>query len=199
MPLPNRYMHVPPGPPNELPQKVNAIVEIPKGTRNKYEVDKDLGLLKLDRYLYSSAHYPGDYGFIPQTLAEDGDPLDVLVMVNEQTFSGCLIEARPLGLFRMTDKGDNDFKVLAVPSTDPIFSEYDNLWRVPPHFLKEVEHFFATYKQLEGGEVKTMGWDQASAAHEEILKAAQAYRDANPRREDDPEDFELTARRSEKS
>ncbi|MEM1211905.1 MAG: inorganic diphosphatase [Planctomycetota bacterium] len=188
-------MHVPPGPEEALPQVVNVIVEIPKGTRNKYEVDKVTGLLKLDRYLYSSAHYPGEYGFIPQTLAEDGDPLDAIVMINEPTFSGCLIQARPIGLFRMTDKGDNDFKVLAVPSNDPIFSEYDNLWRVPPHFLREVEHFFATYKQLEGGEVQTMGWDQASAAYDEIEGCIARYNAANPRRADDPDEADLTARR----
>ncbi|MEM9294925.1 MAG: inorganic diphosphatase, partial [Planctomycetota bacterium] len=156
MPLPNRYMHVAPGP--NPPASVNCIVEIPKGTRNKFEVDKVTGLLKLDRYLYSSAHYPGDYGFIPQTLAEDGDPLDVIVMVNAPTFAGCLIEARPLGLFMMIDKGDNDFKVLAVPSGDPMFADYTELSHVPPHYLREVEHFFATYKELEGGKVETNGW-----------------------------------------
>ncbi|MEM9021196.1 MAG: inorganic diphosphatase [Planctomycetota bacterium] len=194
MPLPNRYMHVPRG--NHPPQDINAIIEIPKGRRSKFEVDKQTGLLKLDRYLYASAHYPGDYGFIPQTLAEDGDPLDVIIMVNEPTFPGCLIEARPLGLFRMTDKGDNDFKVLAVPSGDPMFAEYDNLWRVPPHYLREVEHFFATYKQLEGSEVHTMGWDQADAAHREIESCMARYQEANPRRSEDPDDaMQLDARR----
>lgn len=171
--LPNRFMHVEPG--SDVPRVINAIVEIPKGRRSKIEVDKKSGLLKLDRYLYSSAHYPGDYGFIPQTLAEDDDPLDVIVMVNEPTFSGCLIECRPLGLFRMTDKGDNDFKVLAVPNTDPIFAEYNDLWRVPPHYLREVEHFFATYKQLEGTTVETLGWDKADAAHQEILACIERY------------------------
>ncbi|MEM7681659.1 MAG: inorganic diphosphatase [Planctomycetota bacterium] len=186
MPLPNRYMHVPAGP--NPPASVNCIVEITKGTRNKFEVDKATGLLKLDRYLFSSAHYPGDYGFVPQTLAEDGDPLDVIVMVNEPTFSGCLIEARPLGLFRMTDKGDNDFKVLAVPSSDPIFSDYEDLSRVPPHFLREVEHFFATYKELEGGKVVTMGWQGEAEAHQEILDCMERYRAANPRRAGDADD-----------
>ena len=144
----NRFMLVPPGP--KVPEVINVIVEIPKGRRSKFEVDKELGLIRLDRYLYSSSHYPGDYGFIPQTLAEDGDPLDALVMVNEPTFSGCLIRARPLGLFKMTDKGENDYKILCVPNTDPIFAEHHDLWRVPPHYLREVEHFFSTYKDLEG-------------------------------------------------
>jgi len=194
MPLPNRYMHVPPG--NDVPGEINVIVEIPKGRRSKFEVDKQTGLLKLDRYLYSSAHYPGDYGFVPQTLAEDGDPLDVLVMVNEPTFPGCLIAARPLGLFRMTDKGDNDFKVLAVPSTDPIFADYQTIDCVPPHFLREVEHFFATYKELEGGVVKTMGWDTLEAAHKEIEACVERYKTANPCRAEDAGEMDMTARRA---
>ncbi|MEX0745976.1 MAG: inorganic diphosphatase [Phycisphaeraceae bacterium] len=175
--LPDWYLRIPPGP--DLPRIINVIVEIPKGRRCKFEVDKTTGLFKLDRYLYSSSMYPGDYGFIPQSLAEDGDPLDVLVMVNEPTFTGCLIEARPLGLFKMTDKGDNDFKVLAVPADDPIFSEYDDLWRVPPHFLREVEHFFATYKQLEGTVVEAQGWDSAVSAKAEIHKCIDRYQKAS--------------------
>src|SRR5581483_12247244 len=107
------YMSIPPG--TDLPRVVHTIVEIPKGRRSKFEIDKKTGLMRLDRYLFSSSHYPGDYGFIPQTLAEDHDPLDILVMVNEPTFSGCLIEARVVGIFRMRDKGQNDYKVLGVP------------------------------------------------------------------------------------
>src|SRR3954469_18349008 len=141
------FADVPPG--TDVPRVVNVIVEIPKGRRSKFEVDKKTGLMRLDRYLYSSSHYPGDYGFIPQTLADDGDALDAVVMVNEPTFSGCLIEARVVGLFKMTDNGKNDFKVLAVPHGDPLFGEFHNLRDVPSHFLKEVEHFFSTYKQLE--------------------------------------------------
>ena len=118
------YMMIPPG--TGEAAVVNLIVEIPKGRRSKFEVDKITGLIKLDRYLYSSAVYPGDYGFIPQTLAEDDDPLDILVMVNEPTFSGCLIEARVVGIFRMRDKGHNDFKVLAVPHQDPLFATSEN-------------------------------------------------------------------------
>ncbi len=173
------YSKVSPG--NSLPHIVNAIVEIPKGRRSKFEVDKSTGLLKLDRYLYSSLHYPGDYGFIPQTLAEDGDPLDVLVMVNEPTFTGCLIEARVIGLFKMTDRGAHDYKVLAVPATDPLFAEMDDLWRVPRHFLREVEHFFATYKELEGdkGEdvVQTQGWETAQAGRDEVTLAVKRFKD----------------------
>lgn len=181
----NPHLEVEPGP--KVPDVVNVYVEIPKGRRSKFEVDKRTGLLRLDRYLYSSLHYPGDYGFIPQTHAEDGDPLDILVMVNEPTFSGCLIEARPIGLFKMTDKGVNDFKVLAVPNSDPIFAEYHDLWRVPAHYLKEVEHFFATYKELENPDgddiVKTLGWESTDKARDEIEQSIRRFRQLHkPRR-----------------
>src|SRR6476660_4145650 len=146
------YMMISPG--TNIPAVVNMIVEIPKGHRNKFELDKETGLIKLDRYLYSSSVYPGDYGFIPQTLAEDHDPLDILVMVNEPTFSGCLIEARVVGIFRMKDKGQNDFKILAVPNKDPLYGEIRKLEHAPAHFLREVEFFFSTYKQLEGATVE---------------------------------------------
>ncbi len=193
----NRYACVPPGP--DPPRIIHTIVEIPKGRRSKFEIDKDYGLIRLDRYLYSSAMYPGDYGIIPQTLAEDGDPLDVLVMVNEPTFSGCLIEARPIGLFKMTDKGVNDFKVLAVPNTDPIFAETRDLWRVPPHYLREVEHFFATYKQLEGTEVRTLGWADVDKAREEIDASIQRYREHEERKTAGPDDGSAKAGGAEDS
>ena len=162
-------------PGDKAPEFVNAIVEIPKGRRSKFEVDKETGLIKLDRYLYSSSHYPGDYGFVPQTLAEDGDALDMLVMVNEPTFSGCLIETRVVGLFRMTDRGANDYKILGVPNTDPLFDEIRDLEDVPSHYLREVEHFFATYKQLEGVNVLTHGWAPREAAIEQVKRAMEAY------------------------
>lgn len=169
----DRYQHVPPG--TDLPTVVNAIVEIPKGRRSKFEVDKRTGLIKLDRYLYSSSHYPGDYGFIPQTLAEDGDALDILVMVNEPTFSGCLIEARVVGLFRMTDRGLHDYKLLGVPHTDPLFAEFQGLEDVPAHYLREVEHFFSTYKQLEGVAIVTQGWTSRDAAIDEVRVSVERY------------------------
>ncbi len=162
----HRYLDVSPG--SDIPRVVNAIIEIPKGGRNKYELDKKTGMFRLDRYLFASSHYPGDYGLIPQTLAEDGDPLDILVMVNEATFSGCLIEARVIGLFRMKDNGFDDFKVLAVPNTDPLFSEIHELDDVPANFLREVEHFFATYKTLEGGKIDVQGWAGAKEAIAEV-------------------------------
>jgi len=167
------YARVPAG--TNLASAVNAIVEIPKGRRSKFEVDQATGLMRLDRYLFSSSHYPGDYGFIPQTLAEDGDNLDILVMVNEPTFSGCLIQARVLGLFRMIDRGLHDYKVLAVPSSDPLFNEIQDLGDVPKHYLREVEHFFASYKLLEGVTIITEGWDNAAAASTEVHASVDRY------------------------
>jgi inorganic pyrophosphatase len=180
----NHYNRVSAG--TDIPRVVNAIVEIPKGRRSKFEVDKDTGLMKLDRYLFSSSHYPGDYGFIPQTLAEDGDALDILVMVNEPTFSGCLIEARVVGLFRMIDRGKHDYKVLGVPNDDPLFDEIKDVDDVPRHFLREVEHFFATYKQLEGVHVEGRGWDNAAAATEEVRSSVRRFREAHPELADAP-------------
>lgn len=174
----NRYdfTHVPPG--ADIPFVVNAIIEIPQGRRSKFEVDKNTGLFRLDRYLYSSSHYPGDYGFIPQTLAEDGDALDILVMVSEPTFTGCLIETRVLGLFKMADRGQNDYKVFGVPHTDPLFADYESLADVSPHYLREIEHFFATYKQLEGAHVETMGWAGAKDATDEVRHSVDRYNKA---------------------
>ena len=162
------------------PEVVNAVVEIPKGSRNKYEVDKTTGFIRLDRYLYSSSHYPGDYGFIPRTHAEDGDALDILVMVNAPTFSGCLIETRVIGLFKMTDGGDPDYKILGVPHTDPLFDEVQRLRDVPKHFLREVEHFFGTYKQLEGKQVETLGWSGRDEAIAAIRAATARYEPPAP-------------------
>ena len=172
---PRDYMMIPPGT-GEL-SVVNMIVEIPKGRRTKFEVDKKTGLIKMDRYLYSSSMYPGDYGFVPQTLSEDGDALDILVMVNEPTFPGCLIEARVVGIFRMIDKGLNDFKLLAVPHKDPLFGHMKKLEDVPAHFLREVEHFFSTYKQLENITVEPLGWDTNEAATNEVRASIARFRE----------------------
>lgn len=174
----NLWHNLIPGP--DVPRTVYCIVEIPKGSRNKYEYSKKAGVIKLDRVLYSSMHYPSDYGLIPQTYAEDGDPMDILVMVNEPTFSGCVIEARPIGIFHMTDRGDPDDKILAVPATDPMFNDYLDLKDTPRHFLDEVAHFFETYKQLQGIEVTTQGWEDAAAAHEVIRQSIQRYKEKFP-------------------
>ena len=171
----NLWHELPPGP--DWPRIIYVVVEIPKGSRNKYEYDEKGGFVKLDRVLFSSLHYPGDYGFIPQTLHADGDPLDVLVMTNEPTFAGCVIEARPLGVFRLIDKGQLDDKILVVPHTDPLFKEYHSLDDVPPHFLDEMAHFFSVYKDLESAEVVGKGWDGLEEAYAEIKGAAQCYQE----------------------
>lgn len=162
----------------DAPDVVYAIVEIPKGSRNKYEYNKEHGVIKLDRVLYSSVSYPGDYGLMPQTFWEDGDPFDILVMVSEPTYPGCIIEARPIGVFKMDDKGKSDDKILAVPLRDPRYAGFQDLKDVPAHFLLEIEHFFSVYKALEeGGRVNPHGWEDAQAAKESIRRSMQLYRD----------------------
>jgi inorganic pyrophosphatase len=160
-----------------VPEIIYVIVEIPKRSRNKYEYDKQGGFVKLDRVLYSSVHYPGDYGFIPRTHYDDGDPMDVLVMVNEPSFPGCVIEARPLGIFRMLDRGVPDDKILAVPATDPLFEGYETLDDVAPHFLDEVTHFFSVYKDLQDVGVEDLDWEGRGAALAEIERAVALYDD----------------------
>ena len=154
------------------PDIVYAVIEVPKGSRNKYEYSKSAGVIKLDRVLYSPLHYPGDYGFIPQTYFDDNDPMDILVMMNEATFPGCVVEARPLGMLKMIDKGQPDYKILAVPANDPNFGHFKLFPDLPEHFLREVEHFFMTYKQLEGTQVESIGWvgtEEAKAAIERSI------------------------------
>lgn len=171
----NLWKELPAGP--HPPDEIYVIVEIPKGYRNKYEFNKKHGFMKLDRVLYSSFHYPGDYGLIPQTHYDDGDPLDVLVMMHSPTFPGCVIQARPIGLFRMLDRGLPDDKVLAVPIADPMFAEYYDISDIPQHFLAEVAHFFEVYKDLEGVRTKPIGWESARVAREKILYAMKLFQD----------------------
>ncbi|MCB0330079.1 MAG: inorganic diphosphatase [Bdellovibrionales bacterium] len=144
--------------------QVPVLVEIPKGSRNKYEFDKEANVIKFDRMLFSSVQYPTDYGFIPDTLASDGDPLDALVLVWEPTFPGCLIETKPLGVFKMRDEKGDDEKILTVPVSDPLWNHLNTLKDAPPHLVKEIEHFFSIYKQLEGKEVEVIGWEDRDEA-----------------------------------
>ncbi|HHY18296.1 MAG TPA: inorganic diphosphatase [Firmicutes bacterium] len=137
---------------------VEAFVEIPKGSMNKYEYDLKKGVFRLDRVLYGSIHYPAEYGFIPDTLAEDGDPLDILVLSNVPTFPGCILEARVLGALEMADDKGRDVKILAALDKDPRFDEMQSLKDVPHHILKEIEHFFGIYKELEGKMTDVDGW-----------------------------------------
>ena len=129
----------------------DVVIEIPRGSRNKYEVDHESGLIRLDRTLFTSTVYPADYGFVPDTLGEDGDPLDALVLVLEPTFPGCLIRSRPIGMFRMTDEKGGDDKVLCVPASDPRQEHLRDLHHLPEFDRLEIEHFFLIYKQLEPG------------------------------------------------
>lgn len=160
----------------KIPEQINVLVEIPKGSQNKYEVDKETGLVMLDRVLYSPMHYPADYGFIPQTLGEDADPLDALVLMNNATFPGTLIPARPIGVLHMIDQGEGDDKILCVPVKDPRFADVKTIDDLPAHVLKEIAHFFATYKQLENKVVEVKDWKGVDAAHKIILASIEAYK-----------------------
>jgi inorganic pyrophosphatase len=143
---------------------VEAIVEIPRGSRNKYEFDAATGSIRLDRVLFSSVHYPGDYGFIPGTQCADGDPLDVLILVEEPTFPGCRVRVRPIGVLLMEDEKGVDEKILGIPVADPRFAEVTDLSDLPHHWLAEVENFFETYKVLEGKAASAEGWQGAKEA-----------------------------------
>jgi inorganic pyrophosphatase len=156
-------------------QLITVMIEIPKGSRNKYEYDKDKMVIKFDRMLFSSVHYPSDYGFIPDTLALDKDPLDALVLVSEPTFPGCMINARPIGLFKMIDEKGPDDKILCVPVSDPLWNHIYSLNEVPPHLLKEIEHFFKVYKDLEKKKTGVKGWGDLKAAIRIIKEARQRY------------------------
>lgn len=157
------------------PKVVNAIIEIPRGGSNKFEYDIALGVFRLDRVLYSAMHYPAAYGFIPSTLADDGDAVDILVLTSEPTFTGALVEARPIGMLRMRDEAGEDEKVLAVPVVDPRFDQVTELEHAPPHLLKEVEHFFRVYKDLEGKTVETFGWRTRPEAEALIMRSIEAH------------------------
>jgi inorganic pyrophosphatase len=152
----------------KAPRVVNVVIEIPKGSSNKYEVDKETGLVRLDRVLYSPLFYPCDYGYIPGTLYSDGDPLDTLVLITHPTFPGCVLEARPIGVLCMRDEKGRDDKVLSVATRDPRYAAIETLDGVGDHTLREIEHFFNVYKELEDKEVEVLGWDGADAARKMI-------------------------------
>ena len=149
-----------------FPHLVKVTVEVPKGCRNKYEFDHETQRIKLDRVLFSAVHYPADYGFIEGTLAEDGDEVDVLVLISEPTFSGCLIEARPVGVLQMKDEKGIDNKILAVPEKDPMWNHIGDIHEIPPHLLAEIENFFQTYKKMEAKVVISDGWKSVNVAKE---------------------------------
>ena len=157
----------------------DCMVEIPKGSRNKYEYDHERDVIRLDRFLFSSVVYPTDYGFVPDTLSLDCDPLDVMVCVSEPTFPGCLIVVKPIALLRMEDDAGIDDKVLAVPLTDPGWNRLERLEEVPDQLRNEIEHFFKVYKQLENKKVEVEGWFSREDAIEEIEASRRRFKQSD--------------------
>lgn len=154
----------------------DVLIEIPKGSRNKYEYDFDLGKMRFDRMLHTSMVYPTDYGFIPETLADDGDPLDVLVISTIPFFPGCVVEVKPVGILYMSDEKGGDEKVLCMPKADPMVKSLNELNQVNPHLTKEIEHFFKVYKDLENKKVEVRGWGDAQKALEVYEECIARYK-----------------------
>ena len=167
------YLVLPTG--ERSPAEVNAVIEISRGQTNKYEYDKQLHVFRLDRNLYSPVHYPGDYGFIPSTLSDDGDPLDVLVLVDAPSFTGCLMTVRPIGMLEMVDQGKKDEKILAVGTNNPIYHEVRDYKEIYPHLLLEIEHFFSVYKELEAKTTRISGWKDAAEARKMVSECQERY------------------------
>jgi inorganic pyrophosphatase len=158
------------------PGIINVLIEIPGGSKNKYEFDKDMNAFALDRVLFASVKYPYDYGFVPNTLADDGDPLDGMVMMDEPTFPGCVIAARPIGMLLMIDGGDRDEKILCVPAEDPRYNDVKSLKDIAPHRLEEIAEFFRTYKNLEKKVTEIQGWKDVDAVTPLVEEGIKAYK-----------------------
>ena len=173
-----RLYDIDPGP--DCPEVVRMIVEIPKNSSNKYEYDGALGVFRLDRALYSAVHYPGDYGFIPGTLAPDGDPLDMLVIVDDPSYPGVLLYARPVGMLDMMDQDEVDQKILAVPHRNPRFDQIHTIDQVFKHNLREFENFFSIYKELEGKRTEMRGWKGPREARDLIRQSREQYLKVHP-------------------
>jgi inorganic pyrophosphatase len=175
----------PVSPEGEPPALAYAVVETPAGSSNKYEYDPDLGVFTLDRVLANSVHFPGDYGFIPSTIAEDGEPLDVLLIATGPSFPGMLVLVRPVGVAEVIDAGVNDAKVIAVAVGEPRHAAVRDVADVGPHRIREIEHFFAIYKSLAAVEnappQSVVGWKPAAAARERIAEAHARFRAARAR------------------
>jgi inorganic pyrophosphatase len=157
------------------PHVVNAVVEIPKGSRNKYEYNMELGVFQLDRVLYSSMHYPEAYGFIPSTLYDDGDPVDVLIIIDQPLQTGIMLEVKPIGILKMADEKGTDDKIISVAKYDPTYASIREVKELPKHTLIEIEHFFTSYKELEGKHVRSFGWHGVKEARRAIHNAAKAF------------------------
>jgi inorganic pyrophosphatase len=163
----------------QAPQIINAIIEIPRGSHAKYEYDEELDIIRLDRILYSPVYYPANYGFIPSTRSEDGDQLDVLVIISEPIVPGCLVSVRPVGLIDMEDDAGKDWKIISVAARDPRLEHVNTTSDLGEHFAKEVQHFFEVYKHLENKQVKFLGLEDQAKAYKIILEAHQRFT-ANP-------------------
>src|SRR3954453_6662590 len=163
-------------PGDQAPRIVNAVIEIPQGSRAKYEIDKETGLLKLDRVIYSSFYYPCNYGFIPQTYGDDKDPLDILVITTLPVQALCLMEAKVVGVMQMVDSGDADDKIIAVAAKDPGVNHYNNIEELPKHFFDELRHFFEEYKKLENKAVKVEEFQDKTMALKVIENAIAFYK-----------------------
>ncbi|MBP1838294.1 inorganic diphosphatase [Formosa algae] len=163
----------------------DVLIEIPKGSRNKYEYDFKLHKIRFDRMLFSSMMYPGDYGFIPETLALDKDPLDVLVLGHQPTYPMTVMEVRPIGVFHMTDEKGPDEKIICVPVSDPIWNNKSDIADLNPHRLKEIEHFFQVYKDLEKKKVDTGGWSNAETAIQVYHECVERYNNSEHKEKGD--------------
>lgn len=158
-------------PGKKFPNEIYVVLEIPKGSKNKYEFNEEFGLIELDRVNYTAMAHPYDYGFIPGTRSEDGDHLDAFVLLDNSAFPGALVSARPVGVLFMVDDGEKDEKIVAVPSKDPRFNHIKDLSDLSPHVKKEIEHFFLHYKDLQKATVEIKGWGNAERAKEVIEKS----------------------------
>lgn len=159
------------------PDRFCAVIEIPKGSKQKYEVDESTGMIRLDRILYTSTHYPANYGFIPQTHSEDGDPLDVLVMCSESLAPLCLVDCYPIGAFNMLDDNQQDEKIIAIPFGDPQYNSWKDLSDLPKHVYTEIKHFFSVYKELEGKQTSLRETYDAAEARDVIQRSLNRYRE----------------------
>jgi len=160
-----------------VPKEINVIVEINRGSKNKYEINKETGLIALDRTMHTAQDYPFDYGFVPQTLWDDGDALDIVLLTTHPIFPGMLVAARPVAIMRMTDSGDCDDKVIAVPVGDPRWGDVKDLKDINKHTLKEMEHFFTTYKILQDKKVTVEGFEGAKASRDAVLRSIKLYKE----------------------
>lgn len=157
----------------DLPEIVYAVIEIPKGSNNKYEYDKEIESFILDRVLFSPMFYPGEYGLIPNTLWDDGDPMDILVITNQPTFTGCIIETKVIGVLKMIDSGESDYKIIGVPVNDPNYKNVEDIFDIEESFLNKIVHFFKEYKTLEDKKTEILGWgnkDEAYSYVEDSIK-----------------------------